>query len=133
MAEVGTGKHSFFAALLSLLFPGLGQLYLLKPGKMLLILVAVTIGLGLVYANSMPVRTWEDMKPQITPREQKEIQEYTVWKFEDGRQLRFRPRRTFQLSGWVQILVFWLYGVVDGWQGRRGYRRSKQPPVANSS
>ncbi len=127
MAEVGTGKHSYFALLLSLLIPGLGQIYLRKPGKMLLILIGVVTGLLIVYANSIPVMTWTDMKPQIKASDQNNVEERTVWTLKDGRQLRFRPRRTFQLSGWAQVLFFWMYGVVDGWAGRRGYRRPKTP------
>lgn len=130
MAEVGTGKRSFLAFLLSLVFPGLGQLYLRKPGKTFVILLGVSVGLGLVYVNSFPVTTWEDMRPQIEANDKKKTEEHTVWQFEDGRQLRFRPRRAFQLSGWVQVIVFWLFGAVDGWQGRRGYRRPKKPRTA---
>ena len=44
MAEIGTGKHSPVAMLLSVICPGLGQLYLRKIKKGVLIFLVAAMG-----------------------------------------------------------------------------------------
>lgn len=61
MAEVRTEKRSYFAMLLSLIIPGFGQIYLRKPLKAIFLFVGVASGVGIIYMNSLPVNTWQDL------------------------------------------------------------------------
>ena len=54
-------KPSFLAAFLSLLFPGLGQVYLRTPFKGLIFFIGVAVGALLVYLNSLPLNNWRDL------------------------------------------------------------------------
>ena len=58
MAEVSTGRRSYFAMLLSVIVPGLGQIYLRKPLKALVLFLGVGIAGGIIYVNSLPVNHW---------------------------------------------------------------------------
>ena len=49
------------AAFLSLLLPGLGQVYLRTPAKGFLYFLGVSLGALLVYLNSLPLTSWRDL------------------------------------------------------------------------
>ena len=61
MTEVGDGKRSYFAMLLSLILPGLGQIYLRKPLKGLVLFLGVIFAGMIIYLNSFPVNSWQDL------------------------------------------------------------------------
>ena len=61
MAEVGTGKRSYLAMLLSMIIPGLGQFYLRKPLKGVILLLGVASAGVLIYISSLPVNSWHDL------------------------------------------------------------------------
>jgi hypothetical protein len=61
MAEIGVGKPSYLAMLLSLIIPGLGQLYLRKPLKGVICFLGVVAAVGIMYINSLPVDSWRDL------------------------------------------------------------------------
>lgn len=61
MVEIGTGKRSIPAMLLSLICPGLGQVYLRKPFKGVFLFCATALGVILVYFNSLPVDSIGDL------------------------------------------------------------------------
>ena len=217
MAEVSTGKRSYFAVLLSILLPGLGQVYLRKPLKGFVCFLGVISALGIMYVNSLPVYTWRDvvdfsdlltfLKAQIpentqdsdttAPAAQDEMPHYhlytltgdlrfrigleyehdlnnpnyvsiplnrafqahklmltenarivvtrqgEIWHVNDthqifivkkqegelnvydGKKLMFRPSWKFKATGLIQGVLFWLYAIYDGWQGRRGINTRK--------
>ena len=52
MAEIGTGKPSPVAMLLSFVCPGLGQLYLRKIKKALVLFLVAAMGFLIIYVNS---------------------------------------------------------------------------------
>ena len=54
-------RRSYSAILLSMILPGLAQLYLGKPLKGIIILLGIITALGLIYANSLPVDSWQDL------------------------------------------------------------------------
>jgi len=119
MAEIGTGKPSPVAMLLSVIWPGLGQLYLRKIRKALVLLLLAAIAAFIIYANSLPLHNFSDLW-RLDVKES-----YPIWQFKDN-QLMFRPLWQFKVSGYVQFIATWLYGVVDGWMGRRIYKRRKE-------
>ena len=205
--------RSYRAMLLSMIIPGLGQIYLRRPLKSVIILLGIISAMGLVYVNSLPVNSWRDLirldrtettsgqqsaeeptddstlqgKGQaqgrgyplyiadrkfmfritadleshlidgkvLSPELAQEFREnqvlvykgatistrkegswwlvddyyhtYSVRKNEQGLnvygtaqwQWRFRPRWEFKITGLIQLLLFWVYAVFDGWLGRR--------------
>ncbi len=123
MVEISTGKHSPIAMSLSFVCPGLGQLYLRKIKKSIVIFLVAAMGIALIYINSLPVSNFTDLfhwgVSQGGPNG------YLIWKFKSGSQLMFRPHWYFKLSGLVQFVIIWLYGIIDGWMGRRIYKRRK--------
>ena len=120
MAEIGTGKPSPVAMLLSVIWPGLGQLYLLKIRKALVLFLLAAIAAFIIYANSWPIHNFSDLW-RLDMKES-----YPIWQFKNGNQLMFRPHWYFKMSGYVQFIATWLYGVVDGWLGRRIYKRRNE-------
>ena len=51
MAGVTSGRRSYLAMLLSVIIPGLGQIYLRKPLKGVIILIGVVSAMMLIYAK----------------------------------------------------------------------------------
>ena len=58
MVEV---TRSYRAMLLSIIIPGLGQIYLRKILKGVILIVGVISAMVLIYANSLPVNSWRDL------------------------------------------------------------------------
>ena len=58
MAKV---ERSFRAILLSIIIPGLAQIYLRRPLKGIIILLGIASAMVLIYANSLPVNSWRDL------------------------------------------------------------------------
>ena len=54
-------QQSYRAMLLSIIIPGLGQIYLRKIFKGIIILIGVISAMVLIYANSLPVTNWRDL------------------------------------------------------------------------
>ena len=126
-----TPAHSYVAMGLSMILPGLGQLYLGQSVKGFLLFFLFVSALGIVYLNSMPVKEWRDLtrfKPptkEETPTDNtKDAQthaEYAIhlWTFDDGEKLMYRPSWKLKISGSIQGILCWLYAIGDGWRGRR--------------
>lgn len=58
MAKVERSVH---AVLLSIIIPGLAQIYLRRPLKGIIILLGIISAMVLIYANSLPVNSWRDL------------------------------------------------------------------------
>lgn len=123
MVEISTGKLSPLAMFLSMLCPGLGQIYLGKYVKALVIFLAAVMGIVLIYVNTLPFNDFSDLL-----KKDSESKEYTIWTFKSGRTLMFKSRWQFRLTGFIQFVCAWLYGVADGLAGRRMYRRTILKP-----
>ncbi len=54
-------ERSYCAMLLSMIIPGLGQIYLRKLLKGIILIIGVISALLLIYANSLPVTSWRDL------------------------------------------------------------------------
>ncbi len=54
-------RRSYCAMLLSMIIPGLGQIYLRKLLRGALILIGASSAMVLIYANSLPVTNWRDL------------------------------------------------------------------------
>ena len=54
-------QRSYRAMLLSIIIPGLGQIYLRKILKGIIIFIGLISALVLIYANSLPVTSWRDL------------------------------------------------------------------------
>lgn len=121
MVEVGTGKHSPAAMLLSVICPGLGQLYLRKIKKGVLIFLVAAMGAFIIYVNSIPLNNFSDLWDFGTITKES----YLIWQFKNN-QLMFRPHWYFKMTGYIQFVVTWLYGIIDGWMGRRLYKPRKK-------
>ncbi len=124
MVEISTGRLSPLAMFLSMLCPGLGQIYLGKYVKALIIFLAAVMSIVLIYVNTLPFNDFSDLLKKDT-----QAKEYTVWKFKSSRTLMFKSRWQFRLTGFIQFVCVWLYGVTDGLIGRRMYRRTKLKPL----
>ncbi len=61
MAEVSAGRRSYRAMLLSVVMPGLGQLYLRKQLKGFILFLGVASAAALIYIHSLPVNSWRDL------------------------------------------------------------------------
>lgn len=147
MVQVGDGKPSYLAMLLSLILPGLGQIYLRRWLRGFILFLGVALGATIIYLNSLPVDSWEDLarfdefadwwkerrsdNTNVVPPSDAEdmIQEieedpgYHLWTFESGKKLMYRPSWKLKLSGLFQGLVFWLYAIFDGWRGEKGFNK----------
>ncbi len=127
--------RSYVAMLLSVIFPGLGQLYLGHFLKAFIIFLGFASALGIVYLNSMPVEDWRDLtrfkppaKTETTAENAEESEKppgyaIHIWTFDDGEKLMYRPSWKLKISGSIQGILCWLYAIGDGWRGRRGRRR----------
>ena len=54
-------KRSYRAMLMSMIIPGLGQIYLRKLFKGVIIFIGIILAIVLIYANSLPVTSWRDL------------------------------------------------------------------------
>lgn len=54
-------KRSSRAMLMSMIIPGLGQIYLRKLFKGVIIFIGIILAMVLIYANSLPVTSWRDL------------------------------------------------------------------------
>ena len=54
-------KRSCCAMLMSMIIPGLGQIYLRKLFKGVIIFIGIISAMVLIYANSLPVASWRDL------------------------------------------------------------------------
>ena len=61
MARVTGSRRPYGAMLLSIIIPGLGQIYLREPLKGVIIFIGVVSAMMLIYANSLPVNSWRDL------------------------------------------------------------------------
>lgn len=147
MVQVGNGKPSYLAMLLSLILPGLGQIYLRKWLRGFILFLGVALGATIIYLNSLPVDSWEDLMRfdeftdwwkerrldntnSVPPSDTQELLDemdedpgYHLWTFENGKKLMYRPSWKLKLSGLVQGLFFWLYAICDGWRGEKGFNK----------
>ena len=67
-------ERSYCAMLLSMIIPGLGQIYLRKPSKGIILFIGILSAMLLIYANSLPVTSWRDLtrldRPETSVDEQ---------------------------------------------------------------
>ncbi len=127
-------NRSFVAMVLSAILPGLGQLYLGKFPKAIILFAIFASAIGIFYLNSLPVTGWDDLmqfKPAATDStstdeadgsEAQEPYSIHIWTFDDGEKLMYRPSWKLKISASVQGILCWLYAVGDGWRGRRRNR-----------
>lgn len=54
-------KRSYRAMLMSMIIPGLGQIYLRKLFKGVIIFIGIILAIVLIYVNSLPVTSWRDL------------------------------------------------------------------------
>ena len=54
-------ERSYCAMLLSMIIPGLGQIYLRKLSKGIILFIGILSSMLLIYANSLPVTSWRDL------------------------------------------------------------------------
>ena len=54
-------ERSYRAMLLSMIIPGLGQIYLRKLLKGVILIIGIVSAMVLIYANSLPVTSWRDL------------------------------------------------------------------------
>ena len=147
MTEVGAGKRSYLAMLLSLILPGLGQVFLRKPLKGLILFLGVASAGAIFYINSLPVSSWQDFTrfdgtkewwaagrsdgteaesastDPNSPGVQEEKPTYHLWTFDDGKKLMYRPSWKLKVSGLIQGVIFWFYAIYDGWRGKKGFNK----------
>ena len=135
--------NSFAAAFLSLLLPGLGQVYLRTPAKGFLYFLGTALGALLVCLNSLPLTSWRDLirfdEAQRIIESQKseeglnidlEILKQTAQNIEqkphqelfehEEQKLMYKPNWIIKITGLLQMSLVWLWSIFDGWSGERG-------------
>ena len=126
--------NSFLAAFLSLLLPGLGQVYLRTPAKGFLYFLGVSLGALLVYLNSLPLTSWRDLirfdeahtiiesqkseegfnidldklKQTAEKIEQKPHQE--LFEHEEQK-LMYKPNWIIKITGFLQVVLIWVWSI----------------------
>ena len=147
MVKAGGGKPSYLAMFLSLILPGLGQIYLRRWLKGIVLFFGVALGATLIYLNSLPVHGWHDLanfdgftewwekrrfgdadalqssNTSDTVEDGENGTVYHLWTFENGKKLMYRPSWKLKLSGLVQGLFVWLYAIFDAWRGEKGFNK----------
>ena len=112
-------KH-ITAAVLSFLVCGLGQIYLRRISKGLILLLSfscalVIIWLG-VFESEFTIADWDEKQLMFDPSQ---------------RSVSFRGQTLYmtdimKLTGTVQLALTWVFGIVDAWrEGKRQVRRKK--------
>ena len=139
-------RLSLFAMLLSIILPGLGQVYLRRARMGVIFLFGVLTGFGIVYLNSWPVQSWRDLTNfreakeilesqktkegiKLNPQKLKEALEniedkphQELLKIKD-KQLMLRPKWWFKVTGLTQFVLFWLLSIADALMGQQGFNR----------
>ena len=139
-------RLSLFAMLLSIILPGLGQVYLRRARMGVIFLFGVLTGFGIVYLNSWPVQSWRDLTNfreakeilesqktkegiKLNPQKLKEALEniedkphQQLLKIKD-KQLMLRPKWWFKVTGLTQFVLFWLLSIADALMGQQGFNR----------
>ena len=127
-------SRSYVAMGLSIILPGLGQLYLGQSVKGFMLFLLFASALGIFYLNSMPVKEWRDLtrfkpaaKENISTDNTEDAQNHPayaihLWTFDGGEKLMYRPSWKLKISGLIQGILCWLYAIGDGWRGRRRRR-----------
>ena len=54
-------ERSYYAMLLSMIIPGLGQIYLRRLSKGIILFIGILSAMLLIYVNSLPVTSWRDL------------------------------------------------------------------------
>lgn len=134
MAEANPGSRSYRAMFLSVILPGLGQLYLEQFLKGAIILLVFACAIGIFYVNSLPVTEWRDLmrfRPHSEtaadgPGSSETQPDYAIhlWTFDNGEKLMYRPSWKLKISALIQAALCWFYAVGDGWRCRRFSRDS---------
>ena len=139
-------KFSLFAMLLSIILPGLGQVYLRRAKIGFIFLFGVLIGFGIIYLNSWPVQSWKDLTNfreakdilesqktkegiKLNPEKLKEALEniedkphQELLKIKD-KQVMLRPKWWFKVTGLAQFVFFWLLSIIDALMGKQGFNK----------
>ncbi len=91
-------ERSYCAMLLSMILPGLGQIYLRKLSKGIILFIGILSSMLLIYANSLPVTSWRDLtrldRPEIAVDEQHAETDDPTLEDKDQKQWRGYPLYT---------------------------------------
>lgn len=134
MTKMHTDKRSYLAAVLSMVFPGMGQIYLRRPLEGVMLCFGVVFAGAIIYLNSHPVTCWRDLTYiegvenwledqtgiHLAPPQRGGPESVLLIRLPNGTQVRYRPTWHFKVSGLIQGLIFWIYAIFDGWRGQRG-------------
>lgn len=123
-------SRSYLAVVLSVILPGLGQLYLGQYLKAIVIFLVFASAIGLFYLNSFPVKEWSDLwefrsvaQDANTTNSDTENGSNSgvsihLWTLDSGKELMFRPSWKLKITSSIQGLLCWIYAVYGGWKGR---------------
>lgn len=121
-----TPQRSYTAMILSIIIPGLGQLYLHRLIKAFILFFIFLTGVILFYLNSYPVRELGDLLRfqsnagsgfVASQSGDMDIENaIQLWTFDDGKSLWFRPSVFLKITALIQFLLCWIYGIYDGWR-----------------
>ena len=91
-------ERSYCAMLLSMILPGLGQIYLRKLSKGIILFIGILSSMLLIYANSLPVTSWRDLtrldRPETAVDEQHAETDDPTLEDKDQKQWRGYPLYT---------------------------------------
>lgn len=119
-------QRSYTAMILSIIIPGLGQLYLHRLIKAFIIFFIYITGVILFYLNSYPVREFDDLLRfqanagsgfVANQSGDMDIENaIQLWTFDDGKSLWFRPSVLLKITALIQVILCWIYAIYDGWR-----------------
>ncbi|MCG9128621.1 hypothetical protein JT359_13565 [Candidatus Poribacteria bacterium] len=122
--------RSYPAMVLSVLFPGLGQLYLGQYFKAIIILIGFLSAVGFFYLNSYPVKEWKDLLQFNFYAENKKIIHTNtdvnfnnegsihLWTLDSGKIIMYRPSWKLKVTSLIQGLICWIYAVSSTRKGK---------------
>ena len=113
----------FIAAVLSLLFCGLGQIYLHRFVRGFILILCWSFAVAIIWMAisdaEFKVTEWDDKELMFSPS-QKSIS------FRDH---VFYLTDIMKITGTIQLVFTWLFGIADAW--REGKRRVRKKAVAS--
>ena len=133
-------QRSYTAMILSIIIPGLGQLYLHRLIKAFIVFFIYITGVILFYLNSYPVREFEDLLQfqsnagsGFVAHQSSDMDienAIQLWTFDDGRSLWFRPSVLLKITALIQVVLCWIYAIFDAWRveheiDRKAFERNK--------
>lgn len=102
--------RSFIAAILSILFCGLGQIYLKKTSKGIILAITFLLAIAIIWMAITDVELklfkWDNKQLNFSPS----ARSITI------RGIKIPVTDIMKITGSIQLAIAWIFGVADAWQ-----------------